>query len=74
MLVKDSGIILSVSDNVIIANGLFGSFVGEVVDFEISPKMFLDPLTANEETKGLVMNLEENIVRVVIYQGSMDFV
>lgn len=74
MLVKDSGIILSVSDNVIIANGLFGSFVGEVVDFEISPKMFLDPLTVNEETKGLVMNLEENIVRVVIYQGSMDFV
>lgn len=71
---KDTGVVLSVSDNVIIANGLFGSFVGEVVDFEISPKMFLDPLVTHEETKGLVMNLEEKIVRVVIYQGSMDFV
>jgi F-type H+-transporting ATPase subunit alpha len=67
-------VILSVADNVIIANGLFGSFVGEVVDFEISLKMLLDPLVEHEETKGLVMNLEEKLVRVVIYQGSMDFV
>lgn len=74
MLFKDSGMVLSVSDNVIIANGLFGSFVGEVVDFEISPKMFLDPAVSYDETKGLVMNLEEKIVRIVIYQGSMDFV
>jgi hypothetical protein len=36
--------------------------------------MFLDPLVEHEETKGLVMNLEEKQVRVVLYQGSMDFV
>ncbi len=74
MRLRDTGVILSVADNVIIANGLFGSFVGEVVDFEISLKMLLDPLVEHEETKGLVMNLEEKLVRVVIYQGSMDFV
>lgn len=72
-MLRDFGIILNVSDNVVIADGLLGSFIGEVVNFETNPAMLLNP-EDYEETKGIVMNLEEKIVRVVIFQGTMKFV
>lgn len=69
---KEFGVILSVSDNVVIANGLDASFVGEVVTFEESASFLSLKEDEREEIRGIVMNLEESIVRVVLFKGDME--
>lgn len=55
-----SGKIVSIQDNIIIADGLSSSFLGEVVKFK----------TLGSELMGQVLNLEKNLVRIVIIKGS----
>jgi len=57
---ETSGKIISIQDNIIIADGLSSSFLGEVVKFK----------TPGSELIGQVLNLEKNLVRIVIIKGS----
>ena len=65
-----TGTILNISDNVLIVNGLNSCFVGEVI--------MIDSFVSNEfnsekeDPRAIVMNLEEDVVRIVLYKGSMD--
>jgi len=57
---QSSGKIISIQDNIILASGLNNTFLGEVVKFR----------TPGSEIMGQVLNLERNLVRIVIIQGS----
>jgi F-type H+-transporting ATPase subunit alpha len=70
-MTREFGIIMSIADNVIIASGLEFAFVGEVVSFETSAYLNSTSKTLDsiELPKALVMNLEEKIVRLALFQG-----
>jgi len=58
-----SGTVLSVKDNVLITDGLYGCFVGEVVTI-------FNTQDVDTECLGVVLTLEETETRVVILKGS----
>jgi len=55
------GRILSIKDNIITANGLDNSFLGEVVQFKNLVK---------DEHLGQIYNLEKNLVKIVLIKGN----
>lgn len=63
---SSKGIILTVKDQILICSGLLDCFVGEVIDIIDHEEV----CTAN----GLVMNLENSVVRLVLIKGSQKFV
>ena len=60
----NEGRILSIGDGIVIANGLSRAGFGEVVEFEDSPRGEAD------KTRGLVFNLDENRVSIILLKDS----
>lgn len=60
-----NGRIVSIADNIIIADGLSDCFVGEVVNINVR---------FGATNQGFVMNLEHKYVKIALIQGSQNYI